>query len=72
LKIRLFELKYEPWWSKGLIFSCFECGKCCRGDPGAVWVSDQNIADAADVIGLDMDEFRRIFCHHTLEKTKSA
>lgn len=56
-----FELDYKPWWSDGLFFSCLGCGRCCRGDPGAIWVSDENIAAASDVVGLDQVDFRRIF-----------
>lgn len=33
-------MKY--WWDKsGLRFECVMCGKCCGGEPGSVWVSEQ-------------------------------
>ena len=57
----VFELDYKPWWSNGLVFSCLGCGRCCRGEPGAIWVSDENIAEASGEIGLDKADFRRIF-----------
>jgi Fe-S-cluster containining protein len=33
----------EPWYSGGLRFSCTRCGKCCTGEPGFVWVTDEEI-----------------------------
>lgn len=59
--LSVFELEYEPWWTNGLFFSCLGCGRCCRGEPGAIWVSDENIADASGEIGLDQADFRRMF-----------
>ena len=28
-----------PWYAGGLNFECLQCGRCCRGDPGYVWVT---------------------------------
>lgn len=42
-----------PWYAPGLSFTCTQCGNCCTGEPGVVWVSDEeihaspSIADAA-------------------------
>ncbi len=33
----------EPWYGDGLAFRCTRCGKCCTGEPGFVWVSDEEI-----------------------------
>ena len=33
----------EEWYSKGLQFSCQQCGNCCSGQPGYVWVTPQEI-----------------------------
>ena len=38
----------KPWWHEGLRFECIRCGRCCRGEPGAVWFSTEegkNISD---------------------------
>ncbi len=40
---------YEP---DGLPFECTACGDCCTGDPGYVWVNDDEIARLAAHLGL--------------------
>jgi uncharacterized protein len=32
-----------PWYRDGLRFTCTRCGHCCTGEPGFVWVSDDEI-----------------------------
>ena len=38
----------EPWYQDGLRFRCTRCGHCCTGDPGNVWVNDEEIAAIAE------------------------
>jgi Fe-S-cluster containining protein len=33
----------EPWYADGLRFACTQCGHCCTGDPGFVWVNDDEV-----------------------------
>lgn len=47
-----------PWYHEGLCFSCTECGDCCTGAPGVVWVTDEEIADIARVTGKSIGEIR--------------
>lgn len=47
----------EPWYSKGLSFKCTECGQCCTGAPGHVWVSEEEILEMAQHLGLSAEEF---------------
>ena len=47
-----------PWYRDGLCFSCTQCGNCCTGDPGVVWVTDDEIADIARVTGKTVGEIR--------------
>jgi Fe-S-cluster containining protein len=50
----------KPWYHKGLQFECSQCGDCCTGAPGFVWVNQEEIAAIAAVIGMaDLDEFER-------------
>lgn len=37
-----------PWYKNGLPFSCTECGKCCTGSPGAVWLTEDEIRAIAE------------------------
>ncbi len=41
----------EPWYKDGLCFDCTQCGDCCSGDPGVVWVEEQEIREIADYLG---------------------
>jgi uncharacterized protein len=46
-----------PWYSAGLRFTCTQCGDCCTGAPGFVWVNNEEIGALAALIDLDVDAF---------------
>ncbi len=48
-----------PWYKDGLCFECTQCGNCCTGAPGFVWVTDDEIAKLAELLGKTVDEVRR-------------
>lgn len=51
-----------PWYADGLRFHCSQCGDCCTGAPGFVWVNQEEIANLAAARGVtDIAEFER---HH--------
>ena len=37
----------EPWYADGLNFTCTQCGNCCTGGPGFVWISREEIVRLA-------------------------
>ncbi|WP_339733108.1 YkgJ family cysteine cluster protein [uncultured Gimesia sp.] len=45
-----------PWYQDGLQFTCTQCGNCCTGDPGVVWVDDSEIEAIAEVTGKSKGE----------------
>ncbi len=49
----------EPWFKEGLRFECTQCGNCCTGAPGYVWVNQEEIDALAESIGLSVEEFER-------------
>jgi Fe-S-cluster containining protein len=49
----------EPWYKDGLRFQCSQCGDCCTGAPGFVWVNQEEIDALAAKIGLGVDEFEK-------------
>ena len=49
----------EPWYQKGLKFSCTGCGDCCTGAPGYVWVNKSEIAALAAALHVSVEEFER-------------
>lgn len=52
----------QPWYRDGLRFECTQCGNCCTGAPGFVWVDQREIAALAREIGIDSkEEFERLY-----------
>jgi len=51
----------SDWYEAGLPFRCTACGDCCTGDPGVVWVNEDEIAALAAHLGLDVEAFEREF-----------
>lgn len=49
----------SPWYTEGLRFTCTQCGDCCRGEPGYVWVDAEERRRLAEVLGSSVDEFER-------------
>ncbi|WP_068470944.1 YkgJ family cysteine cluster protein [Candidatus Protochlamydia phocaeensis] len=50
-----------PWYKDGLHFSCTQCGKCCTGSPGFVWVSEQEMAEMAQFLKISIKDFKRLY-----------
>lgn len=48
-----------PWFSPGLRFECTQCGDCCTGAPGYVWVNQAEINGMAALLRLGVEEFER-------------
>jgi len=51
----------RPWYQDGLRFKCTECGDCCTGAPGFVWVNAQEIEALAEALEYDRATFERLF-----------
>ncbi len=51
----------DRWYRDGLRFTCTECGACCSGEPGYVWVNKQEAQDIAEFMDMDVEEFRDRF-----------
>src|SRR4051794_15663334 len=48
------------WYQDGLRFECTQCGACCTGAPGVVWVRADDIARIAATLGTSPEEVRRL------------
>lgn len=52
----------QPWYHAGLRFECTQCGDCCTGAPGYVWVNNEEIAAiAAVVMPEDPEKFEDLY-----------
>ena len=47
-----------PWYADGLNFTCSQCGDCCTGAPGVVWVTDEELQEIADRLDKPIGEIR--------------
>ena len=55
-----------PWYASGLRFSCRQCGACCTGAPGFVWLEATDAVAIARRLGMETAAFlashtRRVF-----------
>ena len=51
-----------PWYHEGLRFECTQCGDCCTGEPGFVWVNQEEIEALAQAKGWDdVEQFEQQF-----------
>ena len=48
----------EPWYQNGLKFKCTQCGNCCTGAPGVVWVDDDEVVAIAEHLDKPIGEIR--------------
>jgi uncharacterized protein len=56
----------HPWYQPGLRFTCTQCGDCCTGAPGFVWVDDAELAAIAEFLGEPIEEVRGLMTRETM------
>ena len=67
--------KAHPWYQEGLRFSCTQCGNCCTGAPGWVFVNEEEIEKIAAFLGrpgkgLGPEYLRRVGRRFSLTEDK--
>ncbi|MBN2652744.1 MAG: YkgJ family cysteine cluster protein [Spirochaetales bacterium] len=50
------------FYSNGLYFKCTQCSACCRHTPGIVRLSERDINNLTEFLGLGVNEFLQKFC----------
>lgn len=58
----------NAWYSEGLSFECQQCGNCCSGEPGYIWVSDEEISAISERLNISAEEFKEKFLYKTRGK----
>jgi Fe-S-cluster containining protein len=53
----------DAWFKKGLKFSCTQCGSCCTGETGYVWISKEETAALAKELKLSEKEFKKRYTY---------
>lgn len=49
----------SAWYAEGLHFECTQCGHCCTGAPGYVWLRPEEEQAIAKFLELTPKEFRK-------------
>ena len=57
---------FRPWYHSGLRFTCTQCGHCCTGEPGYVWVDDADLAAIAEHRGETIEQVRGLYTRWTV------
>lgn len=52
----------RPWYDPGLSFSCTQCGNCCTGPSGVVYISDDEAKQLAEYKKVSVDSFLANYC----------
>jgi Fe-S-cluster containining protein len=55
-------IKNQPFYAKGLSFSCTRCSACCRFESGYVFLSETDVSALAKECNLTSDEFIKAHC----------
>jgi hypothetical protein len=58
----------RTWYEQGLQFSCTQCGNCCTGGPGYVWITQQEVARLAEHLGMGVEQVLRKYCRRIGER----
>jgi Fe-S-cluster containining protein len=62
LKLDVIPAKSDPWYADGLSFTCTQCGNCCTGGPGVVWISREEIVRLADLLKITPEQTVERYC----------
>lgn len=54
--------KKDPWYADGLQFTCTQCGNCCTGGPGFVWLTTDEIVKLAAYLKMTPEETVEQYC----------
>jgi Fe-S-cluster containining protein len=53
--------EWGQWWNQGVRFTCIGCGRCCRGEPGAIFFTPEEGLRVRNFLGLDEKAFLRLY-----------
>ena len=52
----------NAWYADGLRFTCSQCGNCCTGGPGYVWIDRDEIVKLAAYLNLSPEDTIERYC----------
>lgn len=51
------------WFDRGIQFECTQCGACCTGGPGAVFLSEEDMDRLTSYLQMEKDTFLQDYTH---------
>lgn len=51
----------DVWFADGLRFTCTQCGKCCTGEPGFVWLTETELERIAKFRNEPLEVVRAVY-----------
>lgn len=60
-----------PWYKDGLQFECAQCGRCCGGEPGYVWVTAEETQAMAKQLNFSAALFEQSFVYTVRGRKRS-
>ena len=64
MKLDVLAQKKDSWYAAGLEFTCSQCGNCCTGGPGFVWISAEEITRLAAYMKLAPEQVIERYCRN--------
>jgi Fe-S-cluster containining protein len=52
----------RPWYADGLKFTCSQCGNCCTGPPGYVYISREEIVRLSEFLKMTPEDVVEKYC----------
>ena len=65
MKLNVVQTEEKPWYADGLTFTCSQCGNCCTGGPGYVWISDEEIGRLAKHLNISRAAVIEKYCRRS-------
>ncbi len=62
MKLDVLKPQSSAWYAEGLDFTCTQCGNCCTGGPGYVWIAKAEVAILATHLNLAPKEVIAKYC----------
>jgi uncharacterized protein len=62
MELKVLKNDTRPWYAEGLSFTCTQCGNCCTGGPGYVWITRKEIRLLAEHLQLTPEQVVEQYC----------
>jgi uncharacterized protein len=62
MKLSVLSQETKPWYADGLRFTCSQCGNCCSGPQGFVWISEIEQRRLAEHLKISVPQLRKQYC----------